>query len=460
VTLPRFSLDAEHSVVSSALLDPQSVFGGDLAISLQDYYNPRCRAILGAAKGILEEGGSVDVVSVAQRLIAEGTIESIGGTPELAKYFDLETPRGDPVRNARLVAELARLRRGVDLAKRLVGTSETCDDVRQWLSEACAGFLDLCQDSPGARVTTSTLDAMLADECNAVTARGSGAPCGKRTGLRALDRALKGGLDPGCVYVVAGRPGMGKTVLGWQIGEAVADDGHGVAFVSLEMTRANLARRVLCGQTGISREDFASGDLSAEQWRRIAEARARLGRLPIAVDDQPALDHRGERAAVQRCQRKLQVEKNFTGDLGVIVVDYLQLMTGSGDTREQDVARNSQGLCELAKLYACPVVALSQLNRSVENRQDRRPQLSDLRESGAIEQDATAVLMLYRPQYYESGKSESEGVEVAEILLRKFRNGPTGTIKVAFNGESSRFADLATPDDGFDDMFDGAAQYT
>jgi replicative DNA helicase len=442
-------------VVSAALLDPQSVFGSGVAISANDFYDEARRYILGAAIAIHESGESVDVVSVAQRLLADNRLEAVGGTPGLAQYFDIELPRGDPERNARIVAQLAQVRRAVDFARKIVATGQTCEDVAQWLSDACAGFLELMNGTVSKRDTTSILAKMLDDECAAIGERQAGNVFGVRTGLNSLDKSIGGGLEDGSVYIVAGRPGMGKTAFGWQIAQAVAADGFGAAFISLEMTREKLARRVLAGDAEVPMADIGSGNLSHGQWQAIANARMRLSKLPLAVDDQPSLDHRGVRAAVQRCVRKLKVDKGFEGRLRCVVVDYLQLMAGSGNeaTREQEVASNSRGLCELAKQLNCPIVALAQLNRGVESRNDKRPQMSDLRDSGAIEQDATGIFMLYRPDYYSADGPSKEG-EVAEVLIRKQRNGAGGTVRVGFDGPHTKFYDLPSPDDGYDDMMD------
>lgn len=453
MTLPRFSLEAEHCVVAAVLADPDRVLS-ECRPSPADFYGTASRFILEAAIGIRAEGGPVDAVSVAQRMLALGTLEQSGGVSEIAKLF-IDQPFGEYRRSAALVADLARVRRASDVCRRMVATGQTCEDVSQWLTEHTSELFGLSVDSSGEKRTTSTLDEILADECESIGSYSDSVRPGVSTGIRALDSAMGGLLEDGSVYIVAGRPGMGKTGFAWQLGEAVAEQGYGVAFVSLEMTRKKLARRVLCGDTGIERERLLSGALTEHEWRLVSASRERLGRLPIAVDDQPSLDQHGVRAAVFRCAHRLKSNKEFHGRLRLVVVDYLQLMRGSGDerSREREVAQNSRGLCELAKQLECPVVVLSQLNRAVESRQDKRPLMSDLRESGAVEQDATGVLMLYRPDYYSRKPNESGG-ETAEIIIAKHRDGGQRTVRLAFDNERVRFTDIPTPADGFDDMFD------
>jgi replicative DNA helicase len=278
-------------------------------------------------------------------------------------------------------------------------------------------------------------------------------------------------MHPGDLYIVAGRPGMGKTsfvlnvaanvsatklVSSGERGAAPVEvGGDAVAFFSLEMPREQLAARMLSSEARVNMADLRSGQVSSDDWNKLTEAAARMGRLPLWLDDTPAISILDLRAKLRRLQAELRKHPDGPKKLGLVAIDYLQLMSGrKGVTsREQEISEISRGLKQLAKEMGVPVMALSQLNRSVETRntKDKRPQLSDLRESGAIEQDADAIFFIYRDEYYFE---DSPDKGQAEVIVAKQRNGPTGTVKVKFTPHYTRFDNLASDDYNFDDQLD------
>jgi replicative DNA helicase len=311
-------------------------------------------------------------------------------------------------------------------------------------------------------------------------AQRGGRVTGIETGFSDLDRRTAG-LHDGDLYIVAGRPGMGKTafVLNMAVNvakprrvalappedpyaeAAVEEPGYGVGFFSLEMPREQLASRMLASEARVDGSHVRSGTLRPEDWNRLTQAAAQLGRLPIFIDDTPALTLLDLRAKVRRLQAELKRGEGAgtSQRLGLVVIDYLQLMQGRRDagSREQEISELSRGLKQLAKEMSVPVLALSQLNRSVETRttKDKRPQLSDLRESGAIEQDADTIMFIYRDDYYFRDSADKG---IAEIIVAKQRNGPTGSIKTKFTPEFVRFDNLARGEYDFDapdDFVDG-----
>ena len=284
-----------------------------------------------------------------------------------------------------------------------------------------------------------------------------------------MDRRTSG-LHKGDLYIVAGRPGMGKTsfVLNLAVNVAapklvstglgmphIEKSGDGVAFFSLEMPRAQLASRMLASEAKVNMGHLRSGLVSADDWNKLTEAAAHLGRLPLWLDDTPAISILDLRAKIRRLQAELRRHPDGPKDLGLVAIDYLQLMSGRKgvSSREQEISEISRGLKQLAKEMEIPVIALSQLNRSVETRttKDKRPQLSDLRESGAIEQDADAIMFIYRDEYYFE---DSQHKGQAEVIVAKQRNGPTGTVRVKFTEQFTRFDNLASDDYNFDDEMD------
>lgn len=452
MTLPRFDLEAEHAVVSMVLSTPELLHEVGGALSPSDYYDTRSRAILEAALWLSGQGREVGAVSIGQRLLGEGKLEVVGGVAGIAEVLGLPYV-GRFEEHVRLVRNLSRARRLSSLAQRLEVESRTVEDIPGWLRKAESEVFEIARDTQ-SRDTTATIAEDLESEFAAIEARrGTGDLPGISTGIRALDKQI-GGFRSGCAYVIAGRPGMGKSAFSWGGCVAAADAGLLAVFVSLEMPRPMLTQRALAGETGLDVRAIEMGQLDHADWRILAAARQRLAKIPMAVDDSSSLDVPGVRSAIRRSVARLR-SRGHTGDLGIVAVDYLQLMRGNSTNREERVSENSAGLAAIAKEFGCAVLVGSQLNRGLESRDDKRPKLSDLRESGAIEQDATGVLMLHRPDYYRANGPDPNKAEVAEVIVRKLRQGgTTGTVQVAFDGPRTRFTDLPSEPDGYEDQFD------
>jgi replicative DNA helicase len=284
----------------------------------------------------------------------------------------------------------------------------------------------------------------LIDRVNELAENGADDVTGVRTGFYDLDR-LTAGLQPGDLIVLAARPSMGKTAFALNIAENVAvSEGIPVVVFSMEMGASQLALRMVGSLGRIDQQHLRTGALRDDEWGRLSEAVDKLGKAPVYIDESPALTSSELRARARRQARQC-------GRLGLIVVDYLQLMSGSSSSEENratELGEISRGLKALAKELRCPVIALSQLNRSVESRNDKRPMMSDLRESGAIEQDADVIMFIYRDDYYNKDASKEPGV--AEIIIGKQRNGPVGTIKLTFLKPLTRFDNLAPGSAGSD----------
>jgi replicative DNA helicase len=403
----------------------------------------------------------VDVVTVATWLRDKGLLEQIGGTPYLAQLTDTIPTIAHIEAYAGVVRQKWRLRRLIATCQDFAaaGYGDT-GEVQAFVDSAEQAIFDLARQ-PDSTSIVSLRHAIHAafGQLSAAAKRGGGIT-GMATGFTDLDK-MTAGLHPGELYIVAGRPGMGKTAFVLNLSARLAEPkrvsvdggapshepGVGVAFFSLEMPREQLASRMLASEARVDVSKIRSGNIVAEDWNKLTEAAAKLGHLPLWLDDTPAISLLDLRAKVRRLQAEITRERSDeprAERLGLIVIDYLQLMSGRPgvQNREQEISELSRGLKQLAKEMSVAVLALSQLNRSVETRttQNKRPQLSDLRESGAIEQDADAIIFIYRDEYYNK---DSEQKGVAEIILAKQRNGPTGSVMLHFDSAHTRFDNRA-----------------
>jgi replicative DNA helicase len=320
--------------------------------------------------------------------------------------------------------------------------------VSEILDEAEAKIFKIGEEGSRSRQGFQSMDSLVVQLLDRVTElheNGAEEVTGVRTGYFDLDR-MTAGFQPGDLIVLAARPSMGKTALALNIAEHVAvQEGLPVVVFSMEMGAAQLALRLVGSLGRIDQQHLRTGALKDDEWGRLTEAIEKLGRVNMYIDESPALTPGEVRARARRQARQC-------GQLGLIVVDYLQLMSGSGGANEENratvIGEISRGLKSLAKELKCPVIALSQLNRSVESRTDKRPMMSDLRESGAIEQDADVIMFIYRDEYYTKDACKEPGV--AEIIIGKQRNGPTGTIKLTFLKPLTKFDNLAPGSAGSD----------
>lgn len=431
--VPPHDLRAEEAVLAAVLLDGDAL---DAVIDLLQpehfYWTPNGWIFEGAV-ALAAAGKVADTVTVARWLSDRDRLVSAGGPAYLAQLVDA-TPA---VANVRAHAEIVRdkwmSRRVIATCHAIAAAGYTAPDGAGLLDQAEQSLFALAEGR--SESTTQHVSALLRTAFQKVEAAAeSGDPVtGLRTGLRQLDLWTTG-LHAGDVIIVAARPGLGKTSFALGVGLSVAKSGAGVAVFSQEMPGEQLATRTLAHEARVDLLKLRQGRLDANEWRELAGAASRVAQLPLWIDEAPALRLLELRSKVRRlrAQRRKPVE--------LVIVDYLQLMVGDGGNREQESSGITRGLKTLAKELKVPVIALSQLNRAVEGRADKRPQLSDLRESGGIEQDADAVLFLYRDDYYNP---DSPDREIAEVHVAKQRNGPTGTFRVRFDAACTRFDNLA-----------------
>jgi len=352
-------------------------------------------------------------------------------------------------RYAEIVRERAILRKLIAASDEIATTAFNTQGraVSQILDEAEGRIFKIGEEGSRNRQGFQGIDKLvtaLIDRVNELAENGAEDVTGVRTGFYDMDR-MTAGLQKGDLIVLAARPSMGKTAFALNIAENVAvNEGLPVLVFSMEMGAAQLALRMVGSLGRIDQSGLRTGRLKNEEWERLAEAVDRLGRVQMFIDETPALNSAELRARARRMARQ------FGGTLGLIVIDYLQLMSGNSSSEENratEIGEISRGLKALAKELQCPVIALSQLNRSVESRTDKRPMMSDLRESGAIEQDADVIMFIYRDEYYNKDSKEPG---VAEIIIGKQRNGPVGTMKLTFLKPLTRFDNLAPGSSGSD----------
>jgi replicative DNA helicase len=445
--IPPHSIEAESSVLGGILLDNGAWDRvGDL-LADGDFYRFEHRLIFGAISSLVNASKPADVITVFEHLQNQGKGEEIGGLSYLNSLAQYVPSAG----NIRRYAEIVRER---SILRKLVGASDEIATnafnpkgrpVAEIVDEAEQKIFNIGEQGSRMKQGFQAMDTLvvalldrvqeMADNPNDVT--------GVPTGFYDLDR-MTAGFQAGDLIVLAARPSMGKTALAINIAEHVAlNEGLPVAVFSMEMGAAQLAVRIVGSIGRIDQSHLRTGKLTDEEWPRLTEAIEKLRNISLHIDESAGLTSTELRANARRLARQC-------GKLGLIVVDYLQLMSGSGGSSEENRATElgeiSRGLKMLAKELQCPVVALSQLNRSVETRTDKRPMMSDLRESGAIEQDADIIMFIYRDEYYTKDACKEPGV--AEVIIAKQRNGPTGTVKLAFLKPITKFESLATGSSG------------
>lgn len=440
--IPPHSIEAESSVLGGLLLDNAAWDRVSDLLTVSDFYRYEHRMVFGAISALINVAKPADVITVFEQLQGQGKAEEIGGLAYLNSLAQYVPSAGNIRRYAEIVRDRAILRKLVN------ATDEISTNAFNPKGRPVAAILDDAEQrifnigEEGARtkqgfqamdkLVVALLDRVqeMADNPNDVT--------GVPTGFYDLDR-LTAGFQAGDLIVLAGRPSMGKTALAINIAEHVAlNEGLPVAVFSMEMGAAQLAVRIVGSIGRIDQSHLRTGKLTDEEWPRLTDAVEKLRIISLHIDETAGLTSAELRANARRLSRQC-------GKLGLIVVDYLQLMSGSAsndENRATELGEISRGLKTLAKELQCPVIALSQLNRSVETRPDKRPMMSDLRESGAIEQDADIIMFIYRDEYYTKDACKEPGV--AEIIIAKQRNGPTGMVKLAFLKPITKFESLAS----------------
>ena len=434
---PPFSPEAEASVLGGMLIDGEAAARVVDFIDDSMFYREAHRRLFRAMARLFERGGVIDPITVSEELKKVGELEGAGGLDYLASLLDAVPTAANIEYHARIVRDKAILRRLIDAGQTIVRdvydpgereVGEILDQAEQRVfnvsqSRGREGFVWIKE------VLWPTFEQIeqLQEIPDGVS--------GLATGFQELDR-MTTGLQPGDLTIVAGRPSMGKTSWVLNVAQFVAIEREvPVAIFSLEMSKEQLVQRFLCAEARVDALKLRRGRLAGDEYPRLARAAGHLNAAPIWIDDSPT----GNVLEMKAKARRLKAES----DLGLVVVDYMQLMTGSTrkESRVQEVSEISRGLKALARELEVPLIALSQLSRAPEQRTDRRPQLSDLRESGSIEQDADIVMFLYRPEYYH-GPSDKDGNSLegkAELIISKQRNGPTGTVDLFFHKTYTRF---------------------
>jgi replicative DNA helicase len=442
VRTPPHSVEAEQSVLGGLLLDNSAWDRIGDRISSEDFYRHDHRLIFQQIARLIDQNRPADTVTVFEGLQGAGQAGDCGGLPYLNSLAQ-NTPSAANIRRyAEIVHERAILRRLVAVGEEIAVSALEPQgrDAKQVLDEAEGKVFRIAEQGARDRAGFVRLEPLLTRVVERIQElferSGASDVTGVPTGFADLDSKTCG-LQAGDLIVIAGRPSMGKTALALNIGEHVAIDlGMPVAVFSMEMGAAQLALRMLGSVGRIDQQRLRTGRLTDEDWPRLSEAIERMHAAPLYIDETPALNALELRARARRLAREYK-------QLGLVVVDYLQLMSASavGENRATEISEISRSLKALAKELQVPVIALSQLNRTVETRTDKRPVMSDLRESGAIEQDADVILFIYRDEVYNPDTSDKG---VAEIIIGKQRNGPIGRVNLRFGGEFTRFDNLAS----------------
>ncbi|MCI0589646.1 MAG: replicative DNA helicase [Planctomycetes bacterium] len=437
--------EAEQCVLGSMLLARDREGIPDLieAVAAEDFHEPRHVRVFETILAVYDRNEGIDFVTVGDELARLGLLDAIGGREYLIQLSGIVPTTAHALAHARIVRRLATLRRLRDAAAEILRSTETPkESVEVLLDQAEARIFDLA--TKGTRSAGLPVRDVLRKVMGQIIEQRSRGRIitGLSTGFYDLDERTAG-LHPGELFILAARPSMGKTALGLDIARNVArNSGKAVAIFSLEMSSDQVAQRMLCAVGDVDAHRLRMGILTDGEYARLGEADATLSELPIFIDDDPELTPFGLRARTRRFHRR--------APLGLVVVDYLQLIRAPWvESRQQEVSLISRSLKSLARELEIPVLALAQLNRGPEDRDDKRPRLSDLRESGSIEQEADVVGLLYREDYYRGkGSTEKEGARddpagAVELLIAKQRNGPTGSVRLRFSPEFVRF-DSAT----------------
>ncbi|NUF97264.1 replicative DNA helicase [Lactobacillus mellis] len=449
--VPPNNKEAEQSVLGSILLRPEALIEALEYVTADSFYQHAHQLIFTAMMELNEADQGIDVVTVKNTLDDKNQLDDIGGVSYLADLASIVPTAANVVYYAKIVADKALLRRLITTATDIVAQSyeDQDNDVNSILDAAERQIMNVGEDQAGNgfKKISDVLNATIEDIDQ--RAQEDSSVTGLSTGYAELDK-VTAGLHPDELVILAARPGVGKTAFALNVAENVAvHTPTTVAIFSLEMGAEQLASRLLCAQGSIDANDLRTGNLNDEEWKNLVVATGILSRTSIYIDDMPGIKMAEIRAKCRRLAKE-------TGNLGLIIVDYLQLIEGTGqENRQQEVSVISRQLKRLAKELHVPVIALSQLSRGVEQRQDKRPLLSDIRESGSIEQDADVVAFLYRDDYYndESDSDNSEDVvdtnagEV-EVIISKNRSGPRGTIKLLFVKSYNKFAAISPLTEG------------
>ncbi len=430
--VPPHSVEAEESVLGAILLSSEAAAEVMDKLVPDDFYVPANQSMFGAIRRLFDGNRAIDAITVADELRRTGELDRIGGLGTITGLLDVVPSAANIEYYAGIVEENSQRRS-------LIKAGAAITDLAMRLDDEIDAVIDRAEHTVLQVAERRVGDGMQAigplffstlEELEALEARGSEVT-GLSSGFRDLDRKLTG-LHPANLLIIAARPAMGKSALTTNIATNVAMAGTPVAIFSLEMSKEEMAQRMLCSVARIDSMKLRTGQIGESAWPRLTDAAGRLFNAPVFVDDSAVATVTDIRAKCRRLKR--------AHGLGLVVVDYLQLMQGvARENRQQEIAEISRSLKNLARELELPVIAVSQLNRNLESREDKRPRLGDLRESGSLEQDADVVIFIYRDEYYNES-SEKRGI--AEVIVAKHRAGSVGTVEMTFMPEFTKFSDL------------------
>lgn len=434
--IPPNDVEAEQAILGCMLTDKDSVIAAMEKLKEEDFYREDNKAIYSAMLSLYGRAEPIDIITVKAELVENGKFDQVGGLEYLAVLPEKVPTTTNVDKYIKIVEEKALLRNLIKTANDMIAAGyDQTEDVEDIMNIAEKKIFDIMQNK-SAKGYTPIKDVLIGTFAELERLYNQkGYITGVETGFNDLDFKTSG-FHKSDLIIIAARPAMGKSAFAINIAtHAAVNNNVPVVIFNLEMSKEQVANRILCSEAMVDSNKIRTGKIDDNEWIKLANASGRLAEAPIYIDDTPGISIMEIRA---RC-RKLKLEK----DIGLVVIDYLQLVQGSGkknSSREQEISEISRSLKILAKELDIPVIALSQLSRGAEKRDDKRPMLSDLRESGAIEQDADIVMFLYRDDYYNP---DSEDKDIAEVIIAKHRGGSTGTVKLLWMGSYTKFVNLA-----------------
>lgn len=432
--IPPNSVEAEQSVLGAIIMDHEAVVVASEILRPDDFYRPDHAQIFAAIMELYTSSSPIDLITIQDKLVQRGILEQVGGLSYIAELANMVPTSAHIKQYSKIVEEKAVLRRLIKASNEITAKSyegdEKIDNIMSFAEKQIFDIIQNKHTEDFSHINQIVIDSIDKIEYAHQT---KGGVTGVPTGFVDLDYKTAG-LQPSDLVLVAARPSMGKTAFALNVIQGAAiKHKKSVAVFSLEMSKDQLVSRMLCAEAMVDSQKARTGALEKEDWDRLARAIPNIASSNIFIDDTPGINVMEMRA---KC-RRLKLEKG----LDLIMIDYLQLMSGNGknDSRQQEISEISRSLKALAREMSAPVIALSQLSRACETRADHRPMLSDLRESGAIEQDADVVMFLYRDEYYHP---DTEKKNVGEVIIAKQRNGPTGTVELIWLGQYTKFANM------------------
>jgi replicative DNA helicase len=435
--VPPQNIEAEQSLLGGLLIDPEAINKVADVVAPEDFYKDAHGRIFGIILDLYEKSDAIDIVTVSSKAKDKGILERIGGLTYLNTLVDVMPSAANIANYARIVKEKALKRNLIHVATEIIEKGHETDvSVDSYIDEAERMIFEVSENK--LRPSFFSMKEIVKENVKTIERlyEKKQSVTGVSTGFTDIDK-MTSGLQPSDLIVVAGRPSMGKTAFCMNIAQYVGrmDDGSfPVGIFSLEMSKEQLVTRLLSSESEIEHTKLRTGTLSSSELPRLFQAASKLNETAIFIDDSPSLSILELRARARRLKKE--------HGLSLLIVDYLQLMKGRTtiERREQEISEISRFMKALAKELHIPVIGISQLNRMVEQREDRRPRLSDLRESGAIEQDADLIMFIYRDEVYNKDRTDNKGI--AEILVEKQRNGPTGKVELAFIDKCASFRNL------------------